>query len=352
MNPKRAAATLAHASAVALLLGLTAAPVPASTYPDAERYFAVRGRSPVVTAHPEQVTLRPAAFRGKLIEIRGAVTGVARRTGGATFIVKRPDEQTYVIDAAPEPDEGIELGQIVRVLARVGDGAAADAGAAPAGGAGQLIFVAAVSEYEAASLEQERARKAAAAARKQPSRKVTQPESALRARQARQQLASRSYSILDAYTAAVLYFNRRLTPEEARSIAYSIIHYSSAHGLDARLVMAVIAVESNFNAGAVSPKGAMGLGQLMPSTAQDLGVDPWNPHDNIRGATRLLGSHLQRMGGPAGVVTEEKLALALACYNAGLGAVRKHKGVPPYRETKNYVRRVTRLYRQMCGLSE
>jgi soluble lytic murein transglycosylase-like protein len=112
--------------------------------------------------------------------------------------------------------------------------------------------------------------------------------------------------------------------------------------------MAVVAVESNFNANAVSPKGAMGLGQLMPGTASDLGVaDPWSPEQNIEGATRLLSGHLVRMA--AKEPTEEAIRLALACYNAGAGAVKKHKGIPPYRETQNYVKKVTRLYYQMCG---
>jgi soluble lytic murein transglycosylase-like protein len=110
------------------------------------------------------------------------------------------------------------------------------------------------------------------------------------------------------------------------------------HGLDPDLVMAVVSVESGFRPQAVSPKGAQGLMQLMPKTASSLGVaDALDPVQNLDGGARHLGQLLTLYGGD--------LTRALAAYNAGEGAVDRHGGVPPYRETRAYVRKVLERYR-------
>jgi len=109
------------------------------------------------------------------------------------------------------------------------------------------------------------------------------------------------------------------------------------HGLDPALVMAVVGVESGFQPQAVSPKGAQGLMQLMPRTARELGVaDPFDPASNLDGGSRYLSSLVARYEGD--------LTRALAAYNAGMAAVARHGGVPPYAETRNYVRRVLGRY--------
>lgn len=106
-----------------------------------------------------------------------------------------------------------------------------------------------------------------------------------------------------------------------------------AHNLDVDLLVSVVKAESDGRAQAVSRAGAQGLMQLMPSTATDLGVkNPFEPGENVRGGTTYLDSLLIRY--------HENLALALAAYNAGPGAVDKYHGVPPYRETRMYVARV------------
>jgi soluble lytic murein transglycosylase-like protein len=110
------------------------------------------------------------------------------------------------------------------------------------------------------------------------------------------------------------------------------------HGLDPGLVTAVVSVESGFRPRAVSPKGAQGLMQLMPGTAESLGVeDAFDPSQNRDGGARHLGQLLTLYGGD--------LERALAAYNAGETAVHRHGGVPPYRETRAYVKKVLERYR-------
>lgn len=110
-------------------------------------------------------------------------------------------------------------------------------------------------------------------------------------------------------------------------------------GLPSALVRAVVWAESGFRPDAVSRQGAVGLMQLMPATAAELGVDPRDPRENLRGGTRYLRQLLERYA-----EQEDQLVRALAAYNAGPGAVERHGGVPPYAETAAYIGRVVRHY--------
>ncbi len=128
----------------------------------------------------------------------------------------------------------------------------------------------------------------------------------------------------------------------ARASKYkrSIEVYSRIYGVDESLVRSIIKNESCYQVNAKSPVGAIGLMQLMPGTAKDMKIsDPWNPDQNIQGGVKYIAKMLKEFNG--------NTRLALAAYNAGPGNVRKYKGIPPFRETRTYVKRVMGDYRRL-----
>ena len=128
------------------------------------------------------------------------------------------------------------------------------------------------------------------------------------------------------------------TPISPKEKIKNIISFAAKkHGVDEKLVNALVQQESGFNPNAKSKVGAMGLMQLMPATAKGLGVtNPMDPEQNVEGGVKYLKSMLDKYNG--------NIILALAAYNAGPGAVDKYDGVPPYKETQNYVKSILANY--------
>ncbi|HMD16202.1 MAG TPA: lytic transglycosylase domain-containing protein [Terriglobales bacterium] len=146
--------------------------------------------------------------------------------------------------------------------------------------------------------------------------------------------ASEVNTYLDGKAQTHQILNRAFTQED---IDAAIEQAATRHNVDPSLVRSVVKVESDFNPNAVSRKGAMGLMQLMPSTARSLNVsNPFDPVQNVDAGVRHLRNLLDNYRG--------NVQLSLAAYNAGAGAVSRSAGVPHFRETQNYVRRITNLY--------
>jgi soluble lytic murein transglycosylase-like protein len=147
-------------------------------------------------------------------------------------------------------------------------------------------------------------------------------------------------------TAVVSCRNMTASKLEKRANTYkdAIEAYSIAYEVDPRLVKAIIATESCFDKKAISSVGARGLMQLMPATAKELGVkDSFDSNQNIRGGIKYFSQMLTRFN--------DNTELALAAYNAGPGAVEKYGGIPPYTETKGYVKKVLKRYAKYVAKS-
>lgn len=146
----------------------------------------------------------------------------------------------------------------------------------------------------------------------------------------------RNYSSVDTISQAAAISQGSPTASRTQLLGM-IEQIAEKHGVDEKLVKALIRQESGFNPNAKSKSGAMGLMQLMPQTAKHLGVsDPYNPVQNVEGGVKYLKSMLNKYNG--------NIILALAAYNAGPGAVDKYSGVPPYKETQNYVKNILANY--------
>lgn len=318
---------------------ILAVPVRASQPLGAKEYAVERKK--LGAASLAAVKPSPENYIGKVVEIRGRLSGHSGSGSRVTMIISTAGDGSFLIDtdSLPVDNPGPELACLVRL------------GDKCVHGLTDLHLVCCTYDAELRRLE-ETWRRAAAAAAQKAAAPDPKPKAATAATKPKRQVVTAD-QLVRAYRNAVKCFNPKLTDTQADTIARSILGFSYRYGVDARLVCAVILAESNFRVYATSRCGAMGLGQLMPTTAAGLGVDnAYDPIQNIYGSVRYIKSMLDRMSGGKSwnELTWGELALALAAYNAGPGAVKRHGGIPPYRETQNYVRRVTSIYKQLCGV--
>lgn len=272
----------------------------------------------------------------RVVEIRGTVKGSFKMLDKSTILLERDDLSTIDVEAAKLP-EWLTGGEVhARMLVKATRSAA--------NGDLKVSLIAAAPEQELTAYLWRNQPRAARYA-KSPSRKATfkaptkQPT----------KWSLPASEVTPIYANFIRKQNPRLSAKEATLIAKGVIGFSLKYGVDARLIMAMVMVESGFDPNSTSRTGAAGLGQLMPDTARWMGVsDSYDTVDNLYGTVKLIRTHLDKYRAQTGSGFES-LVLALAAYNAGEGAVKKHGGVPPYRETQAYVQRVVRLYAQFAG---
>ncbi len=296
------------------------------------------------------------ASSGRVIELRGRVGGMAATSDGFTIMLNLADahgsDNSVTLEIPPS-----EVGVVketstaeLRVLVKVTEGGS--------GNVVPLKVLAVAHESEVSQLERQAAQREAAQNTNRPSAmpyasRGTTPSRGNYLRPMpitpdvesliayyEPQLGSRVKTLFKPYLAFIRSSNHRLGTAAAAQITSGLLYFSDKYNVDPRLVVSMIIAESNFDPNSHSHSGAMGLGQLMPGTAKSLGVsNAFDPIQNLDGSINYLRSRLTTFG---------DVALAMAAYNAGAGAVKKYRGVPPYRETQAYVRRVVSLFQQLC----
>ncbi len=314
----------------------------------------------------------PAAYVGRVFELKGVVGGVVSgENGGVSIMLNLADSNSVMLDV-PANELSIakdSVTQDIRALVQVKDGATGNVVPLKT----LMIVRESAAHYEeqlsqakidATSKTQERRRNEEERWRREMGRAFrskslrgvtpaipTQTVN-LASASAYPGLSARAQPLFTHYFRFIANHNPKLTSAQAGQIAYHLLNFADRYNVDPRLVVAMIIAESDFDPNCTSHTGAVGLGQLMPQTARELGVNnPYDPVQNLAGSVAYLRSRLDTFPdktAPGGTYSFQQVALTMAAYNAGTGAVKKYNGVPPYRETQAYVKRVTSLYQQLC----
>lgn len=323
-----------------------------------------------------------SAMRGTVIEIEGTLQGIVRSTGDDTAILilatKSDGNLSLPMQRLPS---WVQSGNALRVLA-VATGISGGAEVAPLPGTNpelQIVAVASSSDiaaaearYRARTTTPSPTRVSATPIAVTPTPRPAQSTSKIERHSitrgislpsrgggrgldirgmVSQPLSAEAQAVFPSYRAYIKKCNRRLSDAEVDRITASLLAFSEQMDIDPRLIVAMVIAESDFIPSTTSNKGAMGLGQLMPDEVQRLGLtNPYDPVQNLGGAIFLLKERLNKYSGSADFndARLQHIVLALASYNAGMGAVKRYGGVPPYRETQNYVKKIEKIYRTLC----
>ncbi len=325
--------------ALALVLSLLATLGAAQSV---SQYLALRKQHKVTA--PVSVETLNALVGSKVVELRGIVKGSFQVGERSAIMLERPDGGTEIVDAAAVPEWLLGNETPARLLVN----ARRERELEPL----RAVLIAAAPETEITRIENEEAKKIQAAAKKRTTTPASRSgglygpigRSHRASTQPTRQWVLPASDVTPVYASFIKKQNKRLSNAEALRMAEGIVGFSLHYKVDPRLIMAMFLCESGFDPQAVSRAGAMGLGQLMPGTAKWMGVrNSFDVVENTYGAVKLMRTHLNQYN--------DDLALSLAAYNAGVGAVKKYGGVPPYRETQNYVRKVIAIYYQLAGIN-
>lgn len=356
------------------VLSLLALALPSANALEGREYVRLRGKIQYNrTLTYENIAAMPQAYKGTVVELKGVVGGKASSGDTLMIVLNMADGKSANLDI---PNSEAPLLQrlsnpTVRVLVEVGEAAL---------GNNLPLKVLAVShDSEVSAVEKALDLEEKQRLRRMVERQRQDANSMLKGNRSRatayrgnpargipvsadvQKLAEyymprlkeRTRPIFVPYMNFIMNHNPKLGSQKAALIAANLLHFSDQYDVDPRLVVSMIIAESDFDPNSTSRTGAMGLGQLMPGTARSLGVsNAYDPVQNLEGCIHYLKNRLDLYANKSagnGTLSFEQIRLALAAYNAGAGAVKKYGGVPPYRETQAYVRRIETLYRQLSG---
>ena len=289
----------------------------------------------------------------RVVEVQGKVKGVFEVQDKMALMLERTDGGTEIVDASGIPDwlKGNEVpARLIVKATRSHENAQL-----------RCSLIGAAPEARIRSIEVEAEERAAARRRLEASnaaRNKTTSKSTINplrgsigrgGSKATRAWSLPAHEVTPVYAGFIKGRNPRLSDNEAYRIAEGIVGFSLKYGVDARLIMSMVLVESGFNPSARSSAGAMGLGQLMPGTAAGMGIgNPYDSMENLYGCVRIVRGHMDKYKKQTGD-PYEGLVLALAAYNAGSGNVRRHGGVPPFKETQRYIQKVIGWYKTLSG---